>query len=150
MNLHPLKKQPSSSPGAADEKACWNSVAGDGLLDTSSSSDPSVPFGSSCLESNSGDIAVIEEVRLENPKVRAHGGRTSASSILCLRITTATTESKSTRCQAPAPWQAVDLCSLGSKELLIYIPPACSVALAEITCPIIYRVFNFQQLTLFT
>lgn len=74
MNLHPLKKQPSSSPGAADEKACWNSVAGDGLLDTSSSSDPSVPFGSSCLESNSGDIAVIEEVRLENPKVRAHRG----------------------------------------------------------------------------
>lgn len=74
MNLHPLKKQPSSSPGAADEKACWSSAAGDGLLDTSSSSDPSVPFGSSCLESNSGDIAVIEEVRLENPKVRAHSG----------------------------------------------------------------------------
>lgn len=74
MNLHPLKKQPSSSPGAAEEKACWSTVAGDGLLDTSSNSDPSVPFGSSCLESNSGDIAVIEEVRLENPKVRAHSG----------------------------------------------------------------------------
>lgn len=69
VNLHPLKKQPSCSPGAAEEKACRGSAAGDSLLDTSSSSEPNLAFGSHCVDSNSGDIAVIEEVRLENPKV---------------------------------------------------------------------------------
>ncbi|XP_032460008.1 general transcription factor 3C polypeptide 1 [Phocoena sinus] len=67
ISLHPLKKHPSSSLGAA-ERACQSSFRGDNLLDTSSSSDPSVPLGSHCMESHSGDIAVIEEVRLENPK----------------------------------------------------------------------------------
>ncbi|KAF6124687.1 general transcription factor IIIC subunit 1 [Phyllostomus discolor] len=68
VNLHPLKKQPSSSSGAAEDKAGRSSVGGGRVLDPSSSSDPSVSFGSHCVENNSGDIAVIEEVRLENPK----------------------------------------------------------------------------------
>uniref|UniRef100_A0A8D1VDV0 General transcription factor 3C polypeptide 1 n=1 Tax=Sus scrofa TaxID=9823 RepID=A0A8D1VDV0_PIG len=68
VSLHPLRKQPSSSPGAAEERACRSSAARDSLLDPSSSSDPSVSFGSHCVESHRGDIAVIEEVRLENPK----------------------------------------------------------------------------------
>ncbi|XP_006859958.1 PREDICTED: general transcription factor 3C polypeptide 1 [Chrysochloris asiatica] len=67
LNLHSLKKQPSCSMGAAEEKA-WSSSGGDGLLDASGFSDPSVPYGSHCVETNNGDIAVIEEVRLENPK----------------------------------------------------------------------------------
>ncbi|XP_049555305.1 general transcription factor 3C polypeptide 1 isoform X2 [Orcinus orca] len=67
ISLHPLKKHPSSSLGAA-ERASQSSFRGDNLLDTSSSSDPSVSLGSHCMESHSGDIAVIEEVRLENPK----------------------------------------------------------------------------------
>lgn len=70
MNLHPLKKQLSPLPGATEERACQTSVGGDSLLDSNSSSDPSMSFGSHCAESNSGDIAMIEEVRLENPKVR--------------------------------------------------------------------------------
>ncbi|KAI5939978.1 General transcription factor 3C polypeptide 1 [Manis javanica] len=68
MNLHPLKKQLSPLPGATEERACQTSVGGDSLLDSNSSSDPSMSFGSHCAESNSGDIAMIEEVRLENPK----------------------------------------------------------------------------------
>ncbi|XP_054438758.1 general transcription factor 3C polypeptide 1 [Pteronotus mesoamericanus] len=67
VNLHPLKKQPSSSSGAAEDKACRSSVGGR-LPDPSSSLDSSVSFGSHCVENSSGDIAVIEEVRLENPK----------------------------------------------------------------------------------
>ncbi|KAM9208609.1 general transcription factor 3C polypeptide 1 [Dugong dugon] len=62
LNLHPLKKQSSCTPGAAEEKSCWSSVSGDGLLHSSGFSD------AHCMESNTGDIAVIEEVRLENPK----------------------------------------------------------------------------------
>lgn len=68
VNLHPLKKQPSSSAGAAEDKAGRSSVGGGRVLDPSSSSDPGASFGSHCVENNSGDIAVIEEVRLENPK----------------------------------------------------------------------------------
>ena len=73
ISLHPLKKHSSSSVGAA-ERAGQSSFRGDNLLDTSSSADPGVSLGSHCMESHSGDIAVIEEVRLENPKVSAHGG----------------------------------------------------------------------------
>ncbi|XP_010989212.2 general transcription factor 3C polypeptide 1 isoform X1 [Camelus dromedarius] len=76
VNLHPLKKQPSAFPGAAEERACRSSVGGDSLLDTSSSSDPNVSFGSHCMESHSGDIAVIEEVRLENPKESSSSQKT--------------------------------------------------------------------------
>ncbi|XP_008564836.1 PREDICTED: general transcription factor 3C polypeptide 1 [Galeopterus variegatus] len=77
FNLHPLKKQPSSHPGAAEEKACRGLVSGgDSFLDTSSSSDPNVSFGSHCVESGSGDIAVIEEVRLENPKESSSSQKT--------------------------------------------------------------------------
>ncbi|KAG8513544.1 LOW QUALITY PROTEIN: General transcription factor 3C polypeptide 1, partial [Galemys pyrenaicus] len=68
VNLHPLKKQPASSPGAAEEKACRSAVGRDGLVGTRSSSDPSMSFSSRCMESGCGDIAMIEEVRLENPK----------------------------------------------------------------------------------
>lgn len=71
VNLHPLKKQPTSSPGAAEERACRGSVGAESLLDTSSSSDATSAFGSHCVESSNGDIAVIEEVRLDNPKVSA-------------------------------------------------------------------------------
>ncbi|XP_048189267.1 general transcription factor 3C polypeptide 1 isoform X4 [Perognathus longimembris pacificus] len=52
-----LKVQPSSSLGTAEEKGLG---ARDGFGDTSSSSDLV-----SCVESNGGDIAVIEEVRLD-------------------------------------------------------------------------------------
>uniref|UniRef100_A0A9L0IWV0 Ral transcription factor IIIC subunit 1 n=1 Tax=Equus asinus TaxID=9793 RepID=A0A9L0IWV0_EQUAS len=68
VNLHPLKKQPASSPAAAEEKACRSSGGRNSLPEASSSTDPSVSYGSHCMKSNSGDIAVIEEVRLENPK----------------------------------------------------------------------------------
>ncbi|XP_047388879.1 general transcription factor 3C polypeptide 1 isoform X3 [Sciurus carolinensis] len=76
LNLHPLKKQPSSSAGAAEERASRGSVGRDGLLDTSSNSDLNVSFGSHCVESNNGDIAVIEEVRLDNPKESSSSQRT--------------------------------------------------------------------------
>ncbi|XP_004439572.1 PREDICTED: general transcription factor 3C polypeptide 1 [Ceratotherium simum simum] len=68
VNLHPLKKQSASCPGAAEGKAFRSSASRDSLLDTNSSTDPSVSYGSCCMENKSGDIAVIEEVRLENPK----------------------------------------------------------------------------------
>uniref|UniRef100_A0A2I3H479 Ral transcription factor IIIC subunit 1 n=1 Tax=Nomascus leucogenys TaxID=61853 RepID=A0A2I3H479_NOMLE len=68
VNLHPLKKQPPSFPGAAEERACQSLTSRDNLLDTSSVSEPNVSFVSHCADSNSGDIAVIEEVRVENPK----------------------------------------------------------------------------------
>ncbi|XP_054549762.1 general transcription factor 3C polypeptide 1 isoform X2 [Talpa occidentalis] len=76
VNLHPLKKQPASSSGAAEEKACRSAVSRDSLVDTSSTSDPSVSFGSHCMESTSGDIAMIEEVRLENPKESSSSQKT--------------------------------------------------------------------------
>nr|XP_012320038.1 general transcription factor 3C polypeptide 1 [Aotus nancymaae] len=68
LNLHPLKKQPPSFPGPAEERACQSLASRDNLLDTSNVSDPNVSFVSHCTDSNSGDIAVIEEVRMENPK----------------------------------------------------------------------------------
>ncbi|XP_042826828.1 general transcription factor 3C polypeptide 1 isoform X1 [Panthera tigris] len=68
VNLHPLKKQLPSSLAVAEEKACQSSAGGDSLLDTSASAYPGAPFGSHCMESSSGDMTVIEEVRLENPK----------------------------------------------------------------------------------
>lgn len=69
LNLHPLKKLPATTTPGSAERTFQNVVSGDSFLDSSSSSDPNVSFGSHCLESNLGDIAVIEEVRLENPKV---------------------------------------------------------------------------------
>jgi hypothetical protein len=72
LNLHPLKAQSSSSLGAAEEKGRRSSGDRDSLLDTSGSSDL-VSFDPHCVESSSGDIAVIEEVRLENPKVSGLG-----------------------------------------------------------------------------
>ncbi|XP_012587099.1 PREDICTED: general transcription factor 3C polypeptide 1 [Condylura cristata] len=65
VNLHPLKKQPASSPGAADERPGRSAVGRDGLVDASSSSDL---LGTHCIGNSTGDIAMIEEVRLENPK----------------------------------------------------------------------------------
>ncbi|XP_037669883.1 general transcription factor 3C polypeptide 1 isoform X2 [Choloepus didactylus] len=76
LNLHPLKKQPSSSPAAAEERACQTAVSADSLLDTSSSSEANMSFGAHCMENNSGDIAVIEEVRLENPKESSSSQKT--------------------------------------------------------------------------
>nr|XP_027804403.2 general transcription factor 3C polypeptide 1 isoform X1 [Marmota flaviventris] len=76
LNLHPLKKQPSSSAGAAEDRACRGPAGRDGLLDSSNNSDLNVSFGSHCVESNSGDIAVIEEVRLDNPKESSGSQRT--------------------------------------------------------------------------
>ncbi|KAM9056830.1 general transcription factor 3C polypeptide 1 isoform 4-T5 [Megaptera novaeangliae] len=75
ISLHPLKKHSSSSVGAA-ERAGQSSFGGDNLLDTSSSADPGVSLGSHCVESHSGDIAVIEEVRLENPKESSSSQKT--------------------------------------------------------------------------
>ncbi|XP_036680624.1 general transcription factor 3C polypeptide 1 isoform X3 [Balaenoptera musculus] len=75
ISLHPLKKHSSSSVGAA-ERAGQSSFGGDNLLDTSSSADPGVSLGSHCMESHSGDIAVIEEVRLENPKESSSSQKT--------------------------------------------------------------------------
>ncbi|XP_066131590.1 general transcription factor 3C polypeptide 1 [Saccopteryx bilineata] len=68
VSLPSLKKQPSTSLAAAEEKAGRSSVTGDSLLDSSGLSDPSMSLDSQCVENNSGNIAVIEEVRLENPK----------------------------------------------------------------------------------
>ncbi|XP_004615986.1 general transcription factor 3C polypeptide 1 [Sorex araneus] len=67
LNLHPLKKPPAIT-GSTEERTFRNSVCGDSVLDSSSSSDPNASFGSHCMESSLGDIAVIEEVKLENPK----------------------------------------------------------------------------------
>nr|XP_035922093.1 general transcription factor 3C polypeptide 1 isoform X1 [Halichoerus grypus] len=67
-NLHPQKKQLPSSLGAAEEKRCQSSTSRDGPQDPGSSADPGVSFGSRCTKNSSGDITVIEEVRLENPK----------------------------------------------------------------------------------
>lgn len=64
LNLHPLKKPKS----AAVERSRRSSACRDGL-DTSSSSELNVPFDPHSMDSHSGDIAVIEEVRLDNPKV---------------------------------------------------------------------------------
>ncbi|XP_006148317.1 general transcription factor 3C polypeptide 1 isoform X1 [Tupaia chinensis] len=61
LNRHSLKKQPSSFPGAAEEKSCHISGGGD-TLETYSRSDP---FGSRRVESSSGDMALIEEIKLE-------------------------------------------------------------------------------------
>lgn len=70
INLHPLKKQPSS--GAAEERASRGTFGGDNL-DTSGSSELGMSLGPHCVDSHSGDIAVIEEVRLENSKVSPTG-----------------------------------------------------------------------------
>ncbi|XP_061257470.1 general transcription factor 3C polypeptide 1 isoform X2 [Bos javanicus] len=67
INLHPLKKQPSFSPGAAEERASRGAFGGDNL-DTSGSSELGMSLGPHCVDSHGGDIAVIEEVRLENSK----------------------------------------------------------------------------------
>lgn len=64
LNLHPLKKPKS----AAVERSRRSSACRDGL-DTSSSSELNIPFDPHSMDSHSGDIAVIEEVRLDNPKV---------------------------------------------------------------------------------
>ncbi|XP_029801952.1 general transcription factor 3C polypeptide 1 [Suricata suricatta] len=61
VSLPPLKKQRAPSL-AAEEKARLSSAGGDGGLD------PGAPFGSHRMESSSGDITMIEEVRLDNPK----------------------------------------------------------------------------------
>ncbi|XP_062040759.1 general transcription factor 3C polypeptide 1-like isoform X2 [Lepus europaeus] len=66
VNLNPLKRQPPALAGAAEGAACGSRAGTDNLLDTSSSSEPS--FGSHHMENDTGDIALIEEVRLENPK----------------------------------------------------------------------------------
>lgn len=64
LTLHPLKK-----PKAAAAERARRSSAGRGGLDTSSSADLNAPFDPHSVDSHSGDIAVIEEVRLDNPKV---------------------------------------------------------------------------------
>lgn len=63
LNLHPLKKPKA----AAEERSRRSSACRDGL-DTSSSSELNAPFDPHSMDSHSGDIAVIEEVRLDNPK----------------------------------------------------------------------------------
>lgn len=70
VSLPPLKKKLPSSL-AAEEKACPSSMGRDSFLDTSAAAYPGAPFGSHRMESSSGDITMIEEVRLENPKVSA-------------------------------------------------------------------------------
>lgn len=72
INLHPLKKQSSFSSGAAEERASRGAFGGD-KLDTSGSSELGMSLGPHCVDSHSGDIAVIEEVRLENSKVSPTG-----------------------------------------------------------------------------
>ncbi|XP_077616584.1 general transcription factor 3C polypeptide 1 isoform X1 [Crocuta crocuta] len=67
VSLPPLKKKLPSSL-AAEEKACPSSMGRDSFLDTSAAAYPGAPFGSHRMESSSGDITMIEEVRLENPK----------------------------------------------------------------------------------
>ena len=64
LNLHPLKKPKA----AAEERSRRSSACRDGL-DTSSSSELNAPFDPHSMDSHRGDIAVIEEVRLDNPKV---------------------------------------------------------------------------------
>uniref|UniRef100_A0A8C2LKT3 General transcription factor III C 1 n=1 Tax=Cricetulus griseus TaxID=10029 RepID=A0A8C2LKT3_CRIGR len=67
LNLHPLKKPKAASLRTAELRARRSSGARDGL-DTSGSSELSASFDPHNMESHSGDIAVIEEVRLDNPK----------------------------------------------------------------------------------
>ncbi|KAL6046471.1 hypothetical protein STEG23_021432, partial [Scotinomys teguina] len=67
LNLHPLKKPKAASLRNAEERARRSSGGREGL-DTSSSSELNTSFDPHNMESHSGDIAVIEEVRLDNPK----------------------------------------------------------------------------------
>lgn len=66
LNLHPLKKP--KALGTGEERARRSSRARNGL-NTSSSSELNTSFDPNNMENHSGDIAVIEEVRLDNPKV---------------------------------------------------------------------------------
>lgn len=68
LNLHPLKKPKAASHGGAEGRARRSSAGREGL-NTSSSSELNTSFDPNNMESHSGDIAVIEEVRLDNPKV---------------------------------------------------------------------------------
>lgn len=68
LNLHPLKKPKAASLGTGEERARRSSRARGGL-NTSSSSELNTSFDPNNMENHSGDIAVIEEVRLDNPKV---------------------------------------------------------------------------------
>ncbi|KAH0503001.1 General transcription factor 3C polypeptide 1 [Microtus ochrogaster] len=65
LNLHPLKKP--KALGTGEERARRSSRARNGL-NTSSSSELNTSFDPNNMETHSGDIAVIEEVRLDNPK----------------------------------------------------------------------------------
>uniref|UniRef100_A0A8C8UPA7 General transcription factor III C 1 n=1 Tax=Peromyscus maniculatus bairdii TaxID=230844 RepID=A0A8C8UPA7_PERMB len=67
LNLHPLKKPKAASHGGAEGRARRSSAGREGL-NTSSSSELNTSFDPNNMESHSGDIAVIEEVRLDNPK----------------------------------------------------------------------------------
>lgn len=71
LNLHPLKKP--KALGTGEERARRSSRARNGL-NTSSSSELNTSFDPNNMDNHSGDIAVIEEVRLDNPKVSNEHG----------------------------------------------------------------------------
>lgn len=68
VNLYLLKKQLFFFLGVVEERVCQSFVSRDNFLDISSVLEFSVFFVFYCVDSNSGDIVVIEEVWMENLK----------------------------------------------------------------------------------
>uniref|UniRef100_A0A5F8H7P1 Ral transcription factor IIIC subunit 1 n=1 Tax=Monodelphis domestica TaxID=13616 RepID=A0A5F8H7P1_MONDO len=66
-SLHSTKKKPSSSLGSTDEIDETSGTFVDNSLDTSKGSEANISFGTHSTDED-GDVAVIEEVKLENPK----------------------------------------------------------------------------------
>ena len=141
INLHPLKKQ---SSGAAEERASRGTFGGDNL-DTSGSSELGMSLGPHCMDSHSGDIAVIEEVRLENSKVSPTGrpfppGRSLWQAGVCLLFSVLTDHSnkisngRRAMCSGLGGEQEAGFA--GRNAVLIYLPrhAACLGQIPPVTC----------------
>ncbi|XP_051844236.1 general transcription factor 3C polypeptide 1 [Antechinus flavipes] len=67
LNQHSTKKKSSSSLGTTDETDEASGAFVDNILESSKGSEANVSFGTHSTDED-GDVAVIEEVKLENPK----------------------------------------------------------------------------------
>ncbi|KAM9096260.1 general transcription factor 3C polypeptide 1 isoform X2 [Sarcophilus harrisii] len=67
LNQHSTKKKSSSSLGTTDEMDEGSGAFVDNILESSKGSEANVSFGTHSTDED-GDVAVIEEVKLENPK----------------------------------------------------------------------------------
>ncbi|XP_027718537.1 general transcription factor 3C polypeptide 1 isoform X3 [Vombatus ursinus] len=82
LKQHSTKKKSSSSLGTTDETDETSGAFVDNILETSKGSEANISFGTHSTDED-GDVAVIEEVRLENPKenssVQKKGKNTKAT-----------------------------------------------------------------------